>query len=81
MKRHLRLIVVALISAFSLGAGATLAQQGQQQMPMMGYGMGQNMMGHTGMGMMGGRDARDDGTGHDDGLRSGDRGTACLHEG
>jgi len=53
MKRHLRLIVVALISAFSLGAGATLAQQGQQQMPMMGYGMGQNMMGHTGMGMMG----------------------------
>jgi hypothetical protein len=37
-----------LISAVGLGAGATLAQQGQQQIPMMGHGMG-----HMGMGMMG----------------------------
>lgn len=48
MKRHLSLIVVVLISAVGLGAGATLAQQGQQQIPMMGHGMG-----HMGMGMMG----------------------------
>jgi hypothetical protein len=49
MKRHLRFLVVALISAVSLGAGAALAQQGQQQMP----GMDQGMMGHMGMSMMG----------------------------
>ena len=53
MKRHSRFLTVALISAVSLGAGAALAQQGQQQMPMMGYGMGQGMMAHMGMGMMG----------------------------
>ena len=53
MKRHSRFLTVALISALSLGAGVALAQQGQQQMPMMGYGMGQGMMGHMGMGMMG----------------------------
>lgn len=53
MKRHLSFITVVLISAVTLGAGATLAQQGQQQMPMMGHGMGQGMMGQMGMGMMG----------------------------
>lgn len=49
MKRHLSLIAVVLISAVSLSASATLAQQ----TPMMGHGMGQSMMGHMGMGMMG----------------------------
>ncbi|MFA5952637.1 MAG: Spy/CpxP family protein refolding chaperone [Hyphomicrobium sp.] len=53
MKRNSRSLTVALISAIGLGAGAALAQQGQPQMPMMGYGMGQGMMGHMGMGMMG----------------------------
>ena len=53
MKRNSRFLTVALISALSLGAGVALAQQGQQQTPMMGYGMGQGMMGHMGMGMMG----------------------------
>jgi hypothetical protein len=48
-----RFLVVALISAFGLGAGAALAQQGQQQMPMMGHGVGQDMMGQMGTGMMG----------------------------
>ena len=49
MKRHLRFLVVALISAVSLGASAALAQQSQQQMPRMDKGM----MGHMGMSMMG----------------------------
>ena len=53
MKRRLSFIAVVLISAVTLGAGGTRAQQGQQQMPMMGHGMGQGMMGHMGMGMMG----------------------------
>jgi hypothetical protein len=53
MKRHLSLIAVVLISAVSLGASPTLAQQTQQQAPMMGHGMNQSMMGHMGMGMMG----------------------------
>ena len=52
-----RFLMVALISAFGLGAGPAFAQQGQQQqqqqMPMMGYGMGQGMMGSGNMGMMG----------------------------
>ena len=72
MKRNSRLLTVAMISAVGLGAGSALAQQAQQQMPMMGYGMGQMGMGQTGMtgpgnmGMMPGY-ARNDGTGHDDG--------------
>jgi hypothetical protein len=49
MKQHLRFLAAALISAVNLGADMALAQQGQQQMPMMGQGM----MGHMGMGMMG----------------------------
>jgi len=49
MKQHLRFLAAALISAVNLGADMALAQQGQQQMPMMGHGM----MGHMGMGMMG----------------------------
>jgi LTXXQ motif family protein len=59
MKRNSRLLTVAMISAVGLGAGSALAQQAQQQMPMMGYGMGQMGMGQTGMmgpgnmGMMG----------------------------
>jgi hypothetical protein len=53
MKRHLSLIAVVLISAVSLCASPTLAQQSQQQAPMMGHGMNQSMMGHMGMGMMG----------------------------
>jgi hypothetical protein len=53
MKRNSRFLAVALISALALGAGVTLAQQGQQQMPMMGDGTGQGMMGQMGMGMMG----------------------------
>ena len=53
---------MALISAVGCGAGSALAQQApqtQQQMPMMGYGMGQmgmgqmGMMGPGNMGMMG----------------------------
>jgi len=44
---------VALISVVGLGAVSALAQQGQQQMPMMGNGAGQDMMGPMGMGMMG----------------------------
>ena len=48
-----RFLIVALISAFALGAGSVLAQQGQQQMPMMGNGMGQGMMGSGNMGMLG----------------------------
>lgn len=58
MKQHSRFLTVALIGAIGLGAWSALAQQGQQQtpqqqMPMMGYGMGQGMMGQMGMGMMG----------------------------
>ncbi len=59
MKRNSRFPTVALICAVGLGAGSALAQQAQQQMPMMGYGMGQMGMGQTGMmgpgnmGMMG----------------------------
>ena len=59
MKRKSHFLTVALITATGLCAVPTLAQQGQkqtpqqQQMPMMGYGMGQGMMGHMGMGMMG----------------------------
>lgn len=53
MKRHLSFITVVLIGAVTLGAGATLAQQGQQQMPMMGHGMGQMGMGMMGTGMQG----------------------------
>jgi hypothetical protein len=48
MKQHLRFLA-ALISTVSLAGGAAVAQQGQQQMPMMGQGM----MGHMGTGMMG----------------------------
>jgi hypothetical protein len=48
-----RFLTVALISAIGLGAGPALAQQGQQQMPTMGYAMGQGMMGSGNMGMMG----------------------------
>jgi hypothetical protein len=51
MKRNSRFLTVALISAVGLGAGSALAQQAQQQMPMMGFGMGQ--MGTGQMGMMG----------------------------
>jgi hypothetical protein len=51
MKRNSRFLTVALISAVGLGAGSALAQQAQQQMPMMGSGMGQ--MGTGQMGMMG----------------------------
>ena len=50
MKSKSRFLTVALISTLRLGAGAALAQQGQQQMPRMGYGMGQGMMGQMGMG-------------------------------
>jgi len=50
MKRYLRFLAAALISAVNLGADVALAQPvQQQQMPMMGQGM----MGHMGMGMMG----------------------------
>ena len=54
MKRNSRFLTVALISAVGFGAESALAQQTQQQMPMMGYGMGQmGMMGPGNMGMMG----------------------------
>ena len=53
MKQHLRFLAAALISAVSLAGGAVLAQQGQQQMPMMGHGMGQMGMGMMGTGMQG----------------------------
>lgn len=53
MKRNSRFLTVVLISAIGLGTGAALAQQSQQQMPMMGGGMGQGMMGQMGTGMMG----------------------------
>jgi hypothetical protein len=62
MKRNSRLLTMALISAVGCGAGSALGQQApqtQQQMPMMGYGMGQmgigqmGMMGPGNMGMMG----------------------------
>ena len=56
MKRNSRFLTVALISAVGFGAGSALAQQAQQtqqQMPMMGYGMGQMGMGQMGMGQMG----------------------------
>jgi LTXXQ motif family protein len=49
MKRHLRFLAAALISAVNLGADVALAQPVQQQMPMMGSGNGCTMM----QGMMG----------------------------
>ena len=83
------LLTMALISAVGCGAGSALAQQApqtQQQMPMMGYGMGQmgmgqmGMMGPGNMGMMGpgmhGMMGR-----FDDGLRPDDGRTSRLREG
>ena len=50
MKPHSRFLTVAILGAF--GVGAALAQESQQQMPMMGNGA-QGMMGRMGLDMMG----------------------------